>query len=495
MLGAPAEVTQESKPSRPSTLARRRKSESLVTLSATRDDDPSPDLLTLTNVMHGYLLSRNPQTVTTSLRLLATILRLWHDFVSTTLFKVQPLGAAGRKRTLETHEQNLEILYSLAEDILDDDGLETYYESHLRDAQVLVETHPCCAGQLVPSDVDALDVLFTSKSSNTFQQRRIVQNDPLLVCLLSLLDDFLVNDIEVNLSLSETLAALASCSDIRLESWLLQSTANDPHTIPGADERDDAEHPAMNDSISERTSIVLSPVFNRLDSLVKRIETLRQDIQDFDIHLAERRHVFKVGEEIDDVADAPSRKSHDQENRTRSSVHNQALVGSIAERLRASSDVSRSSSPRGRQQDHVHDQYAQPKSLVGRLSHLRVSPSPSPSKTLERTYSPSPLRRDSLSSTTSSGLPSPRGPPDALYRKIRLKVQIGSRRPIRESTESEASSIRRETFKSEAESAEETKEISLSHVLTNIIILQEFILELAAIIQIRASLFGEVSFH
>jgi hypothetical protein len=37
-------------------------------------------------------------------------------------------------------------------------------------------------------------------------------------------------------------------------------------------------------------------------------------------------------------------------------------------------------------------------------------------------------------------------------------------------------------------------EVSLSHVLTNIVILQEFILELAAVMQVRASLFGEVMF-
>jgi len=36
--------------------------------------------------------------------------------------------------------------------------------------------------------------------------------------------------------------------------------------------------------------------------------------------------------------------------------------------------------------------------------------------------------------------------------------------------------------------------VSLSHVLTNIVILQEFILELAAVMQVRASLFGEVKF-
>lgn len=38
------------------------------------------------------------------------------------------------------------------------------------------------------------------------------------------------------------------------------------------------------------------------------------------------------------------------------------------------------------------------------------------------------------------------------------------------------------------------KMVSVSHVLTNIIVLQEFILELAALVQVRAAMFGEVKF-
>lgn len=41
---------------------------------------------------------------------------------------------------------------------------------------------------------------------------------------------------------------------------------------------------------------------------------------------------------------------------------------------------------------------------------------------------------------------------------------------------------------------EEVKEVSLSHVLTNVVVLQEFVLELVAVMQVRASLFGEVVF-
>lgn len=45
----------------------------------------------------------------------------------------------------------------------------------------------------------------------------------------------------------------------------------------------------------------------------------------------------------------------------------------------------------------------------------------------------------------------------------------------------------------EIEEAEE-RLVSVSHVLTNILVLQEFLLELAALVQVRAGLFGEIRF-
>ena len=47
---------------------------------------------------------------------------------------------------------------------------------------------------------------------------------------------------------------------------------------------------------------------------------------------------------------------------------------------------------------------------------------------------------------------------------------------------------------SDADSLPEFKAVSLNHVLTNAVVLQEFILELVALLQVRASLFGEVQF-
>ncbi|KAL8782967.1 MAG: hypothetical protein Q9213_004975 [Squamulea squamosa] len=491
MLGSPGEQQRDKKSSRPTTLARRRKSETLIANNANGPNDPSPDLLTLTNILQGYLASRNQQTITASLRLLATILRLWHHIAATKLFKMQLV--AGKQRPIEAHNQYLDILYSMVEGILDDESLEAYYEAHLQDAQATVELHSCSARHLIREEDDSPEDPFAQQDRWTVQQHSIIPDDPLFLCLLSLLEDFLVNDIEINLSLSETLAALASCSNTSLDGWLLGPSSKDISHHIFEDTAKTASHPAIAGQPLGSSLDAMSPILTRLSALVERIDKLRGEIQDFDIYLAERRHVFRIGEEIDDVvAEVPNRRSHDLRDGQISKHRDQVAIGSISERLKASSNVSRSSSPRGRPEGNAEYHQAPPKSLVGRLSQLRLSPSRSPSKMVERPYSHSPLRRTSTSSRTSSGLPSPRGPPDVFHRKIRLKANTGRRWHLRDAFDSETSSIRSESTMAEHNASEEMRDITLSHLLTNIIILQEFILELATIIQVRASMFGEV---
>ena len=489
MLGAPAQTVNNSKASRPTTLAQRRKSETLMRNNAIRTDDPSPEILTLTNILRGYLESRNHQTVTASLRLLATMLHSWHNIAKMMLMNVQAIPyQSHRKRSLSEHDQQLESLYCLAEAIVDDDALEGHFESHLMDAQMILETHPCSADHLLPPDLHDLK---STASRKQVQQRSILLDDSLLQSLLSLLHNFLTNDIAVNLSLSESLAVLASCRETVLEGWLLTSTQPSPQS---ASKNNGHEQEEQDGSNAQASGNSWSPVFVVLESLVESINQLREKIKDFDIHLAERRHVFMVGGEIDDAhADIPNPKTIESDDGNKSVSKHQVHIAPISGRLKVSGAPSRSISPRGRKEENRSDHPTQPKSLVGRLSHLRQSPSPNRSNPLERTYSPSPLRKQSLSSRASSPIPSSRRLSDVLQQKVRLQIKSMHSRHPRESGDSETSSMRSESFMSEARSGEETREVTLSHLLTNVIILQEFILELAAIIQVRASLYNEVT--
>ncbi|KAK8252251.1 Retinoic acid induced 16-like protein-domain-containing protein [Phyllosticta capitalensis] len=69
-----------------------------------------------------------------------------------------------------------------------------------------------------------------------------------------------------------------------------------------------------------------------------------------------------------------------------------------------------------------------------------------------------------------------------------------SSRPQTAVTDASSLSLSRPQTANRDDDVEEVKEVSLGHVLTNVVILQQFVLELVAILQVRASLFQEVKF-
>lgn len=522
LLAIPDFPEDERKPARPATLARRRKSQTLITKLSQGQEKPMPDLFTLVDLVLTSLRSHNQQTVTATLRLVSVILHSQHPFAMSTMIKIQ-YSVNLSVRTLGDHYTDTHLLFSMAEDLIFHDHLREAYDAHLEDARTLVEAH-CCSSFLLPlpaSSMGPKGVMSTHTvgRGDALEPHSIKLDDPLLQALISLLENFLVNDIATNMGLTQTFATLVSCGNTRLERWLLQEPADDsfsPKNAAISNERlDESDHDdtitldnhvgnsEKNATASKMTSEssvanqVASPVFAALDSLVQQVETFRRDIQEFDTYLAERRHVFKVGDDIDkDVASgssAPSRRSEDSVRTTHSTAANAAQIGSISERLmsgNSSADISRSSSPRGRQLD-----VPSTANLVGRLTNFKTSPSQSPAKMESRAFSPSPLRKHSITSTPPKRIVTPIGPADALRQRVKIKTKRGdNRNHVGDVGSSETSSIRSGSVVPDTQTAE-FKETTLSHLLTNIVILQEFILEIAAIIEVRATLFGEVEFR
>ncbi len=510
---------------RPTTLVRRRKSEILVNTLATGDEKPSPNLFTLVDLILTSLQSRNQQTVTATLRLISVILRNHHQRALSTLIKVQTRNLSA-KRTVGAHDRGLDYLLSLAEDLAPSDDLEMAYETHLQDAHSLLESHSCSVQLLALPSMETLTMQSTTKDpwgkSHLVQAHTIPPEDALLGTLLLLFTSFLHNDIETNLSLTQAFSTYASCGYTRLEGWLItnfsntgktgktncpstrkplsidldQETKLEDQNTSASDDDGATNNRASDPRHEDPTSELSSPVFSVFHSLLDQVEVFRRDILDFDTYLAERRHVFKVGEEIDSALAGnpiPPRKSEDSKRTSPTRARDAAPIGSISQRLLSeniSAGASRSSSPRGRQRNDPPIS-----TLVGRLSHLQIPPSPSSSNPASRAYSPSPLRKDSFSSTPPRFTNAPIGPVDALRQKIKIIIRpLSQQDHSRGLGSSETSSVRSDSVGPASNTADEPKEISLSHLLTNVIILQEFILELAAIVQVRASLFDEVAF-
>lgn len=512
LLGLPEPEADDSNVSRPTTLARRRKSYTLRRDLAREEEKPSPELFTLVDLILTSLQSRNQQTITATLRLCSTIFSKQHLYAIPTLVKVCKPEATDYRRPLKTHNLQVDTLLLMAEDLATNDELEESYESHLEDVQTLLETH-CCAAELLalPGMNVSLSceakVEHTTPGSGAAGYHAIDTDDPLLPRLLHLLKNFLANDIETNLSLTQVFVVLASCGNTSIEGWLIGGTGQeccssnqDDHPAKNTDEDMEESSTATsgNQSGSFNSSGPASLIFAALESLVEQVDSFRQKIQEFDIHLAERRRTINVGEEKESTSagiSAPSRASEDSNSPSIQQPQKSSHIVSFPQKFLSettSSNVSRASSPRGRWRDDP------PSALAKKLGYLQISPSPSPSKGLPRTTSASPLRRN-LSPTRSK--PSNRKPPikasNALFQKITVSAAHPSRAAntaLQDATDSESSSsVHRESVEqAEQDMEEEVREISLGHLLTNVIVLQEFILELAALIEVRASLFGEL---
>lgn len=517
LLAIPKKPANGSSSSRPATLARRHKSETLVRKQALRPEEFSPGLYTLVDMILGGLKSHSQQTTATTLRLLDTILSRQHQYCVPGLIKAKILQPEDMKRSILAHDRNVEMLLSMAEDLIEEET-DLSYDSHLQDARVLLEDHVCSTNLLsLPSLGAVLDQENFPKRQldwpNPLEGHKIDPADPLLQSMLCLLDHFFSNNIETNLSLTQAFSSLASCGHLNLEGWLLDGCAKRTNprrdsaaspVIPGDALKSNEIQPDNNKmsdtshtegpTFTDRT-VSTSPILQSLDHLIAQVDHFRQEIEDFGVYLLERKQVFKVGEEIESVTkDAPTSPSPARgskaipPNRARAS----GQISSISERLHSnnnSASVSRTNSPRGRQ----HSTPSAP-ALVGRLSHLRISPSPSPSKD-SSIHTASPLRRDSFSSNPSKNTGDPIGPAKVLRQKIKIPWSISKRRNHSlDIGSSETSSTRSESIEPGSDQRQKVVEVSLSKILTNVLILHEFLLELAAIVEVRASLFGEVSF-
>ncbi|MCJ1400935.1 hypothetical protein MMC11_004146 [Xylographa trunciseda] len=490
---------------RPTTLARRRKSEGLISHMADRGDNASPDLFNLADLLLGSLKSKNQQTLAATLRLLSVILRKHHPQALAQLLRTRPSRDSDKRRTIDGHEKQIENLLSMAEDIADFQFHEGSYERYLQDSRIHLESHPCSMSLWsIPIMDNVQSGASTTKSEVVMKKHTLAAEDPLLCRLLTLMENFFWNDIETNLGLTEVLIDLASCGYTRIEGWFLTDPAEDP-SLNEAEPKGETDKILSRHSLFGNTSLPghelsrqtknLSPVSSIIDKLVRKVVLFREEIQDFSACLLECRALIGV-----DEGAAPAsistidlrRTLQDMPNILPSPTRNKGQMESISERLRSERFLgsdSRNSSPRGRQLDHSSNP-----TLVGRLSHLHVSPSRTSSQSSARTYSPSPLRNQSIASTppkTNFFTPRPSG---ALLRTIQIAgTTENSRRHTRDLSSSEASSIRSESVEPGTRGTV-TREVTLGHLLTNVVVLQEFILELAALIEIRAGMFEELEF-
>lgn len=489
-------------------------------------DTLNPSFFSLVDLILATLGSDSAEAVTSALRLVSILLRQHHHYATGSLVRVLPAKEASAKRTLGILRQETTGLLQLATELGGDAGMDETYDNSLKDALAMIESHDCSR------EHPSLKMLNGHQEEDedtpprvprpSMYKHRLRMDDPLMLALISLLDQFFVNEIEVNLALTEVLAHLASCPYVKLEGWLavepsvyqtlkdaqkLRPTSFDGSELYIGDDEEELEQQRI--KAYKKASRILDAQPKHQPSLVMILHKLKDDlnaatadIEDFEQLIASRKRAFEGAAEMeDDMAQAPP------------SFARRGILSSGARSPRSpaisSNTPAADVTPRGR---GIAEMMGLPP-LYDMIAG-KSKPGRSPSGTLRSKASQSTIGQRSASVSTKAVSPrvsrNLRGsiaeePPLSPLRSPAIPVDTSFNvfeRSITFSLDGEGcltpSSLRGDIDPFEGREEEEDEDApkaTLSRVLTNVIILQEFILELAAIMQVRAGLFdGDVSF-
>ncbi|KAI1171448.1 Retinoic acid induced 16-like protein-domain-containing protein [Nemania sp. FL0916] len=379
--------------------------------------------------------------------------------------------------------------------------------------------------------------------------------DPLLHNLLDILDQFFINPVETNLSATETMLDLAVCGYIAIEGWLLRhprkyvyeeepehpsSTIPDPASKAFKElERLQAvsrcrRRPRWQSSNLPRLLIVL-------EKLADQVMAFRESIPRFDELMQQRREAFQAADTIApnpqnvplNTVTAATPSSYGG-SRSASPAKPSAL-GGFQRIFSELSTPSRSRSPRGRKEVIRNSGTGSSKNTGHRATTPVSNPIPVPPKdfpaALENASGNGLIRSFSPSSHDGSDLSIGADPTAShvadfaavdqgiLARRIGLPkltvepipLDFSRSEPSRhdglehdenkeadddiDPTEAQVAADEDEIEEQlEPQTPPKEKEATVSHILTNIIVYQSFLLELASLIQVRAGLFSEVRF-
>ncbi|KAL6235307.1 hypothetical protein BDW75DRAFT_209837 [Aspergillus navahoensis] len=455
LLASPSGLDVQTSEKKKNMSASRRKSLDVLAAFSQEAARPSPSLFNLRDLVLLGLQSPNRQTVLATLRLLTVILQRYSSF-STFLIRTNP-GQPAKQRTVGALNAELGHLLTMATSIMDERNLDQSFDNYLKDASWILESR--------------LSIPPPDNGSETFPLE-IRQEDPIVRELLGCLETFFTNSVIVNLALTEVLMSIASSHLMALDGWLLVDPAKYNYVKPDCGSRDNDS----TDILDQVYSVYLEPSWSPADTpaltavlrrLVDKVQEWRKQIPDFDILIAARRDLL-----------------HNDYEPTRKAEQNPGTpVPRPAER--SSSNIPRTpqlasdqGTPRGR--PDLRDLTSPQRSIVG--SPLREA-------TANTIHSP-PSRDASEACSTAEELRKRLAAPFLPESKRSAsddRMENGAQEP------SQADHKMAVTDEEERKPKGDTA--SLGHVLTNIVILYEFLLEISAVMQARGTLFEDAGFQ
>jgi hypothetical protein len=452
-------------PRSPTTIRRR---QSLMLLTAPKDPDAAvePSLFNLVDLVLNSVGSRNHQTAYAALKLLSTTISRQKRFAFGTLLKVQRVRSGKASRLTGALDTEVNHYMDLAATVCgsQDGAASAAYAGLVEDLRYTVE------GQALFQPSTEHQTTGHQADANTY----LVQPDDILLRRLQgRLRTWFTNSVDVNLALTQAIISIASCIELRLDTWLaLDPTGykfdNEDHAPPSAKPWKAFAGEEENSALAALKAASRRPVwsgshapliYSTLDEIAHELEVVRNTVPNLDQLLAGRANMLQAaGIEPASPSGPPSL------------IHSPTQAPSLIEaaRPKASRSHSRSSSASSIRHER------------GRKATISAIGSPSP---LSRSSaaSPMPIRPSDIDSAASASARSIYQPPppetpsttDILMQKLTFPAVASDHN---EDVENEAS---------------QERTASLNHVLTNIVILQEFILELVAVLQVRAAVLGE----
>jgi len=449
-------------------VSRRKSIDHLKALSEVADT-PSPNLFNLLDLMVMSLKSSHPETVNACLKLLSVIVSKHHCHVLSSLFRLEPASNLQLQRGINQFNSNLIQLFDYATAISEYEGMDNSYQGALIDSQIILEQHSCLSNSPDEIDQDHRDL-------------SIGRDCKLFGAIVSLLRNFFANDTITNLYLTEAIIAVTACEHFALVGWLLPT--------------DGRGHVEVNSSYN--ITFIIS-------ELIEQVRQWKSQFAEWDQLLARRRI---------DLAEEEPQERHLDRNRPLEQTRLTTLATSQPHESRSSTPAqsqSRPSTPRGRtvattEFGSIDSTISKPASHRMALAEHTIGRSPQRppipaevSKETEKQLEASLRMQSSLAAVLKTQVPlmNTQVPEEA---SASLPVLAG-----RKQTSSPGPSNLRLAVLGSENSGTVTPNLqdepvprsqaSVSHILTNAIILQEFILELAAMIQLRATFFDEVDLN
>ncbi|KAJ1308973.1 hypothetical protein OPQ81_004656 [Rhizoctonia solani] len=210
-------------------------------------------------------------------------------------------GAIHKTTTYATHERELGLYLSLVSRINPSNELDVFstgYENYVRDALETVQSEVCYCRTL------------EEDPSYMGWKHRLQPNDSLLKLLLRSLRHFFMQTPEFNVALTGVLAAISCCPNRSIAGWLSFDVESQPPNSKSFQSPDDGDDRSIDSVISlEVAPTSVNPndaetrpvIYDALLGLVIQLERYRSRIAGFDRHLTDRRQGLLFSENISDA--------------------------------------------------------------------------------------------------------------------------------------------------------------------------------------------------